>query len=129
MMLNSPPTSAIFFGFTIVLLKKFIFYFSFARLTDQYYKTQSWPDIGDLYVNKIIDEGEDETFLILYQELYYRHIYARVSGGPTLEHRFESYFNYCKFFNFILSECSSNYSIEYFIYFYLFIFILFIFYF
>ena len=33
---------------------------------------------------------EDQLFLILYKELYYRHIYARVQGGPTIEQRFEN---------------------------------------
>ncbi len=47
---------------------------------------------------------EDQLFLILYKELYYRHIYARVQGGPTIEQRFESYYNYCNLFNFILSS-------------------------
>ncbi|XP_034259212.1 eukaryotic translation initiation factor 3 subunit L isoform X2 [Pantherophis guttatus] len=45
----------------------------------------------------------DAVFLILYKELYYRHIYAKVSGGPTLEQRFESYYNYCNLFNYILN--------------------------
>merc|ERR1719230_23163 len=31
------------------------------------------------------------------------HIYARVQGGPTVEQRFDSYYNYCKLFNYILS--------------------------
>jgi translation initiation factor 3 subunit L len=47
--------------------------------------------------------GNDQLFLIFYKELYYRHIYARVQGGPTLEQRFESYYNYCNLFNYILS--------------------------
>ncbi len=42
--------------------------------------------------------------MILYKELYYRHIYARVTGGPTIEQRFESYYNYCNLFNYILSS-------------------------
>lgn len=83
----------------------------------------------------------DAVFLILYKELYYRHIYAKVSvsnsknthqslsiteepaecaetfpvfcckycfldnqGGPTLDQRFESYYNYCNLFNYILSK-------------------------
>lgn len=41
--------------------------------------------------------------MILYKELYFRHIYARIQGGPTLEHRFNSFFNYCDLFNYILS--------------------------
>lgn len=42
-------------------------------------------------------------FIILYKELYFRHIYARIQGGPTLEQRFNSFFNYCDLFNYILS--------------------------
>lgn len=41
--------------------------------------------------------------MILYKELYYRHIYARIQRGPTLEQRFNSFFNYCDLFNYILS--------------------------
>ena len=66
--------------------------------------------------------NDDPIFLNLYRELYYRHIYARVQGGPTVEQRlvleqshrshhshslfisrFDSYYNYCKLFNYILS--------------------------
>ena len=35
--------------------------------------------------------------------MYYRHIYASIQGGPTLEQRFESYRNYVQLFNAILS--------------------------
>lgn len=71
----------------------------FNKLTDRFFKNTAWPDADDvaLVVQK------DQLFLILYKELYYRHVYARVSGGPTLEQRFESYFNYCSLFNYILS--------------------------
>jgi translation initiation factor 3 subunit L len=48
--------------------------------------------------NKIVSDAEeiapfvqeDQLFLILYKELYYRHIYARVQGGPTIEQRFDN---------------------------------------
>ena len=46
---------------------------------------------------------DDPVFLNLYRELCFRHIYARVPGGPTIHQRFESYYNYCKLFNYILS--------------------------
>ncbi|XP_015749669.1 PREDICTED: eukaryotic translation initiation factor 3 subunit L-like, partial [Acropora digitifera] len=42
-----------------------------------------------------------QVFLILYKELYYRHIYNKLK--PTLDQRFESYFNYCDLFNYILN--------------------------
>ena len=39
---------------------------------------------------------------MLYKELYYRHIYASVTNGPTTTQRFDSYYNYCALFNLIL---------------------------
>jgi translation initiation factor 3 subunit L len=30
-------------------------------------------------------------------------LYSRVPGGPTIDQRAESYYNYCQIFNFILS--------------------------
>lgn len=71
----------------------------FNKLTDRFFKTSPWPEADD--VARVIPQ--DNLFLILYKELYYRHVYARVQGGPTLEQRFESYYNYCALFNYILS--------------------------
>nr|CAD7204177.1 unnamed protein product [Timema douglasi] len=72
---------------------------TFPKLTEQYFEKRSWPDEAD--VAHLVDN--DTVFLTLYKELYYRHIYARISGGPTLEQRFNSFFNYCDLFNYILS--------------------------
>lgn len=72
---------------------------SFPKLTEQFFKTQPWPEAED--IGQFVQE--DSVFLVLYKELYFRHIYAHVQGGPTVEHRFESYFNYCKLFNLILN--------------------------
>jgi hypothetical protein len=51
---------------------------------------------------------EDQLFLILYKELYYRHIYARVQGGPTIEQRFDK--KMIHFPNYIRSELFCNSS-------------------
>jgi len=51
----------------------------------------------------------DPVFLILYKELYFRHIYARIQSGPTQEQRFKSYYNYCDLFNYILSRYLQNF--------------------
>jgi len=72
---------------------------SFPKLTEQYFEKKPWPDEAD--VARLVDS--DQVFLILYKELYFRHIYARVSGCPTLEQRFNSFFNYCDLFNYILN--------------------------
>lgn len=73
---------------------------TFPKLTEQYFKQSSWPEAE--VVAPLVDN--DMLFLILYRELYYRHIYARVQGGPSILQRFESYHNYCNLFNYILSS-------------------------
>ncbi|KAH9491887.1 Eukaryotic translation initiation factor 3 subunit L [Bulinus truncatus] len=71
----------------------------FNKLTDRFFKNSAWPEAE--VVAPIVNH--DKRFLILYKELYYRHVYARVQGGPNLEQRFESYYNYCALFNYILN--------------------------
>lgn len=44
----------------------------------------------------------DQIFLILYRELYYRHVYSRIQ--PDIDDRFHSYENSCELFNYLLSE-------------------------
>ena len=39
--------------------------------------------------------------MILYRELYYRHVYSRLS--PDIDDRFHSYENSCELFNYLLS--------------------------
>jgi len=41
-------------------------------------------------------------FLILYRELYYRHVYSRLQ--PNIDDRFHSYENSCELFNYLLSK-------------------------
>src|SRR6266702_1015227 len=44
----------------------------------------------------------DQLFLILYRELYYRHVYSRLQ--PDIDDRFHSYENSCELFNYLLSS-------------------------
>ena len=44
----------------------------------------------------------DPLFLILYRELYYRHIYSRIQ--PDIDDRFHSYENSCELFNYLLNS-------------------------
>lgn len=46
----------------------------------------------------------DQLFLILYRELYYRHVYSRLQ--PDIDDRFHSYENSCELFNYLLSDVS-----------------------
>ncbi|KAL0822692.1 hypothetical protein ABMA28_004712 [Loxostege sticticalis] len=72
---------------------------TFPKLTEQYFENTPWPDENE--VAPVVDN--DHVFMILYKELYYRDIYARVPGGPKPEQRFTSFYNYCDLFNYILS--------------------------
>ncbi|CAG0909996.1 unnamed protein product, partial [Cyprideis torosa] len=45
----------------------------YPALTEDFFKTQPWPIDED--IEDLVDK--DSTFLILYRELYFRHIYAR----------------------------------------------------
>ncbi|CAK8684191.1 eukaryotic translation initiation factor 3 subunit L-like [Clavelina lepadiformis] len=69
------------------------------QLTERYYATEAWPEAES--ISPFV--GNDALFLILYKELHYRHIYARIQNGPSQEQRFKSYYNYCDLFNYILN--------------------------
>merc|ERR1712196_341590 len=69
---------------------------SFNKLTERCYKTSPWPSAE--VIAPLVDG--DQQFLLLYKELYYRHIYAKLQ--PSLEQRIESWANYCDFFNLLL---------------------------
>ena len=85
------------------------------RLTEKFYAKTEWPDadlIAPLVNNGIylIDSHTlycanicaDPLFLILYRELYYRHIYSRIQ--PDIDDRFHSYENSCELFNYLLNS-------------------------
>ncbi|XP_041987560.1 eukaryotic translation initiation factor 3 subunit L [Aricia agestis] len=75
---------------------------TFPKLTEQYFTNTPWPDEKE--VSPLVDN--DNIFMILYKELYFRDIYARVPGGPKPEQRFLSFYNYCDLFNYILSAAT-----------------------
>ncbi|EJD37675.1 hypothetical protein AURDEDRAFT_116753 [Auricularia subglabra TFB-10046 SS5] len=68
------------------------------KLTEKYYAKTEWPD-PELVAPLV---GDDPLFLILYRELYYRHVYSRLA--PELDDRFHSYENSCELFNFLLNS-------------------------
>lgn len=74
---------------------------TFPKLSETYFEKKEWP--SEKEVGDVIDfrADKDELFLTLYKELYYRHIHARIQGGPQFEQRVQSFYNYCEFFNYI----------------------------
>jgi len=74
---------------------------SFNKLTDRFFKSAPWPSaevIAPLVEN-------DTTFILLYKELYYRHIYSKVKP-LTSEQRIGSWKNYCELFDLFLNRPS-----------------------
>mmetsp|Transcript_20993 Transcript_20993/g.59056 ORF Transcript_20993/g.59056 Transcript_20993/m.59056 type:complete len:487 (+) Transcript_20993:116-1576(+) len=71
---------------------------SFPKLTDRYYKSSHWPSVGA--IASLVNN--DQVFLLLYRELYFRHIYARLQ--PTLQQRIESWENYSNLFSYLLRK-------------------------
>jgi translation initiation factor 3 subunit L len=84
------------------------------RLTEKYYAKTEWPEAE--VIAPLVNDGEcqatdkftscsdaalDQIFLILYRELYYRHVYSRLQ--PNIDDRFHSYENSCELFNYLLS--------------------------
>jgi translation initiation factor 3 subunit L len=97
------------------------------RLTEKYYAKTEWPEAEIIapLVNDgkpahkyfevvVVDDFKDQIFLILYRELYYRHVYSRLQ--PNIDDRFHSYENSCELFNYLLSKpppyCSSLHPVN-----------------
>ncbi|XP_077210945.1 uncharacterized protein LOC143846397 [Tasmannia lanceolata] len=69
---------------------------SFQKLSDRMFKESPWPSVEA--VAQYVDN--DHVFCLLYQEMWFRHLYARLS--PSLTQRIESYDNYCSLFQVVL---------------------------
>ncbi|TPX71084.1 hypothetical protein SpCBS45565_g01309 [Spizellomyces sp. 'palustris'] len=76
------------------------------KLTEKFYPKTAWPDPEA--ITGLVND--DPVFLILYKELYYRHIYSKMT--PTIEDRIASYSNYCDLFNYILNSSTEPSDLE-----------------
>ncbi|EMD36536.1 hypothetical protein CERSUDRAFT_106375 [Gelatoporia subvermispora B] len=68
------------------------------RLTEKFYAKTEWPEAE--VIAPLVND--DQIFLILYRELYYRHVYSRLQ--PNIDDRFHSYENSCELFNYLLNS-------------------------
>ncbi|KDQ52880.1 hypothetical protein JAAARDRAFT_197946 [Jaapia argillacea MUCL 33604] len=68
------------------------------RLTEKFYAKTEWPEAE--VIAPLVND--DPIFLILYRELYYRHVYSRLQ--PNIDDRFHSYENSCELFNYLLNS-------------------------
>ncbi|KAL9226819.1 hypothetical protein vseg_002588 [Gypsophila vaccaria] len=70
---------------------------SFNSLSDRLFKDTPWPSVDAVAV--FVDN--DHVFCLLYRELWFRHLFARLS--PSLQQRVDSWDNYCNLFQVVLS--------------------------
>jgi translation initiation factor 3 subunit L len=67
-----------------------------SRISDRSFKGISWP--SSELVEPLIER--EEAILVLYRDLYFRHIYSRMT--PTIDDRFDSFQNYIDLFNLLI---------------------------
>jgi translation initiation factor 3 subunit L len=76
------------------------------RLTEKFYSKTEWPEAE--VIAPLVND--DQLFLILYRELYYRHVYSRLQ--PDIDDRFHSYENSCELFNYLLNSEDGPVSLQ-----------------
>ncbi|KAI9106728.1 hypothetical protein K1719_022454 [Acacia pycnantha] len=71
---------------------------SFQTLSERLFKDTPWPSVDavSIYVDN------DHVFRLLYREMWFRHLYARLT--PTLNQRIDSWDNYCSLFQVVLCD-------------------------
>jgi translation initiation factor 3 subunit L len=76
---------------------------TYNKVSERNYKNTRWPH-ADLVAEQV---SESPLFLVLYKELYYRHVYSKFQGHPGLmefEDRRGSWENYCRLFDLFISD-------------------------
>ncbi|EFO27878.1 eukaryotic translation initiation factor 3 subunit L [Loa loa] len=81
----------------------------FPDLTERYFQQRLWPN--EEAVENIVG-SDSRIFIILYKELYFRHVYTRMQRGPSLAHRFDSYQNYQELFCEVLTPEKQPLSLQ-----------------
>jgi len=74
---------------------------TFNKISEKHYKNSKWPSI-EAVSEQICGGEENELFLIFYKELYYRHIYSRLT--VQFQDRSGSWNNYCKLLDLIIDD-------------------------
>lgn len=75
---------------------------TFNKLTDKYYKNTKWPSAEAVKAQV----SDSPLFVILYKELYYRHIYSKLT--VTYADRKGSWENYCMLLDLIVEDLSAG---------------------
>jgi translation initiation factor 3 subunit L len=78
------------------------------KVTERFFKASPWPNadlIGDLV-------DHDPVFLVLYRELYFRHLCNNRDCFPTLQDRLDAYHNYLALFTTVLAQSDSDPALQ-----------------
>lgn len=70
----------------------------FQNLTNNYFKQTAWPEPSA--IEPLVDS--DPTFLVLYKQLYFRHLFSKMQ--PGFEMKVQSWQNYCEIFDGVLNQ-------------------------
>jgi translation initiation factor 3 subunit L len=70
----------------------------FHNLTNNYFKQTTWPEPSA--IESLVDS--DPTFLLLYKQIYFRHMFAKTQ--PGMESKIASWETYCAIFDGILDQ-------------------------
>jgi translation initiation factor 3 subunit L len=81
---------------------EYLYEFGHKKLSDRFFNENCWPSAD--VIAPLVDH--DHLFLLLYKELYYRHIYASKNKllSPTVKQRIESFNNYKELFTYFLES-------------------------
>jgi len=82
----------------------------FNQLSDQCYKNKKWPHADVVAEQLGIDNPNNDLFIILYKDLYYRHIFLKTQ--PTFEHRRGSWENYCKLLSLFVTDMEDGQTLS-----------------
>lgn len=77
----------------------------FTTLSERYFRLVPWP-AADAIAHYV---QNDANFIFLYNELYYRHLFSKMS--PSLAQRLDSWTNYSNLFNLFLSDRMVDYDL------------------
>jgi len=75
---------------------------TYNKITDKHYKNKSWPKAEAVADQLNIEVKDDPLFIILYKDLYYRHIYTKLT--VNYDDRRASWENYCKLLELFVSD-------------------------
>ena len=82
--------------------------YKFSHISDHFYKDSAWPDAE--LVSQLVDG--DEVFVMLYKELYFRHLYAKLGPNITLHQRIASWENYTSLFERVFSDDDDDNNLD-----------------